>query len=57
MLDVAVCAIADYRFSTDRGKSWKLINVHHGIRPYRLENHPKINNSYMYDYLIDKSSS
>ena len=37
-------------------KGQKLLNVQDGIRPYRPEKQLKINNSYMYDYLIDKST-
>ena len=37
-------------------KVWKSINVQDGISPYRAGNQPKINNSYMYDYLIFKST-
>ena len=36
-------------------KGQKLLNVQDGIRPYRTEKQLKINNSYMYDYLIVKS--
>ena len=41
--------------STGKRKVRKLINVQDVISQYRVENHPKINNSYMYDYLIVKS--
>ena len=37
-------------------KGLKLLNVQDGIRPYRMEKQLKINNLYMYDYLIAKSS-
>ena len=33
-----------------------MINVQDGIRPYRTEKQSKINNSYMYVYLILKSN-
>ena len=36
-------------------KDEKRINVQDGISPYSAENSSKINNSYMYDYLIVKS--
>ena len=41
---------------TDGKKGQKWINVQDGISPYRAENSSKINNSYMYDYLILKST-
>ena len=42
-------------YRTGWKKSQKLLNVQDGIRPYRTEKQVKINNSYMYDYLIVKS--
>jgi len=43
-------------YPTGWKKGKKLLNVQDGIRPYRTEKQLKINNFYMYDYLIVKST-